>query len=510
MADVDDCRSVPIDGTDGAHVLEATLAFLRRYVVFRSEHQAIALALWVAHTHAADAADVTPYLAVTSPEKRSGKTRLLDVLELLVARAWRAVAPSEPVVYRKIEADAPTLLLDEVDTIFGRGRAAQQYEGLRALLNAGYRRGSKVPRCVGEGRKVTVQEFEVFCPKALAGIGDLPDTVADRSIPIRLSRRAPTEPVERFRYAAARAEANLIREAIEGWVDAVEDELRAARPVPLERLNDRAAEAWEPLIIIADAARGDWPRRARAAAIALSGDQPNEETLGVQLLHDVRTVLIEKEADRIASSDLASALGELEESPWGNWHGRSLDQRGLARLLRPFDVRSRQIRIGTSTVKGYTAEAFEDAFARYLAPINRNSETLQVTDESRRDAESAETTADLPGDGVSLNGAKHDGQPKQPVSATPMFRSPDRNGETPPVSPVVGANGNVAPQGADQACFGVSDRSAILARAEALGWPRVTLGAASMGGSEDAWALYISRAPERELARVVEVLHATG
>src|SRR5262249_47513705 len=155
--------------------------FLQRHVVLSSPAQAVIIALWVVHTWILDAFDCTPYLHVSSPEKRSGKTKLLDCLELLVSKPWRAISPSEAVLYRKIEMDQPTLLLDEVDTVFS-GNKDERKEPLRALLNAGFERKAKVPRCVGQGSNYHVQEFAVFCPKAFAGIGRLPDTISDRCI----------------------------------------------------------------------------------------------------------------------------------------------------------------------------------------------------------------------------------------------------------------------------------------------------------------------------------------
>jgi hypothetical protein len=168
-------------------------SLIRRYVVM-SEEQLLVVALWVVHTHSIQHCEQTPYLSITSPERRCGKSRLLEVLELLVARPWNTVIPSEAVLYRNIHHKQPTLLLDEIDTIFNP-RSADKYEGHRALLNAGHRRGSTVPRCVGTS--LTVQEFRVFCAKVLAGIGTLPDTIADRSVPIRLKRRQKDEQVER-------------------------------------------------------------------------------------------------------------------------------------------------------------------------------------------------------------------------------------------------------------------------------------------------------------------------
>src|SRR5690242_1567528 len=157
-------------------VLDDVISFISRYVVC-TEAQRTAIGLWVIHTHAIGAAEATPYLAVTSAEKQRGKSRLLDVIAQIVARPWHAIEPSDAVLFRKIEKDKPTLLLDETDAIFGPNTPSR--EPLRGLLNAGNRRGATVPRCVGEGSKIEVVDFEVFCAKAFAGIGRLPETIAD-------------------------------------------------------------------------------------------------------------------------------------------------------------------------------------------------------------------------------------------------------------------------------------------------------------------------------------------
>jgi hypothetical protein len=98
------------------NILAQLEAFLGRYIVFRSPAQATVIAVWIAHSHAIEATDFTPYLHISSPEKRCGKSRLLDLLVLLVRAAWAVVSPSEAVVYRKISSSCPTLLLDEADT----------------------------------------------------------------------------------------------------------------------------------------------------------------------------------------------------------------------------------------------------------------------------------------------------------------------------------------------------------------------------------------------------------
>jgi hypothetical protein len=351
--------------SEGEQLLDSLVSFLRRYVVM-SEPQALAVVLWIVHTHALDAAEQSPLLAITSAEKQSGKTRLLDVLELLVKEPWRVITPSEAVVFRKIDAKPPpTLLLDEVDAIFGP-KANSNMEGLRALLNAGNRPGTKVPRCVGPSQEL--KSFEVFCPKALAGIRDLPDTVADRAIPIRLKRRAPGEPVQRFRRRDADDAGHPLYESVRSWAEYHAPTLTEMRPSLPDELSDRAQDAWEPLFAIADEIGGYWPARARSSAIALSGvDAQDDESAGVRLLADVQAIFAAKGDDRISSATLAAELHELEESPWSEWYGKPITQHGIAKLLKHFEIRPRSVRLDDETTpKGYRLEQFEDAFARYL------------------------------------------------------------------------------------------------------------------------------------------------
>jgi hypothetical protein len=181
---------------DGAALLDDVMTFALRFVAMTT-HQATATALWTAHAHAIEAAEATPYLAITSAEKRSGKSRLLETLGLVVPRALATANVSPAALFRVIAEETPTLLIDESDAIFGGNK--ERGEELRGLLNAGHRRGAEVVRMVGMGSTMKAERFPVFCAKAIAGIGALPDTIANRSIAIRLKRRRAGEPVERFR-----------------------------------------------------------------------------------------------------------------------------------------------------------------------------------------------------------------------------------------------------------------------------------------------------------------------
>lgn len=306
-------RLVAREPVDAAELLDELVFLLVDYVAFPTLAPVEAVALWVLHTYIYQQFETSPYLAITSAERRSGKTRLLDVLELLVAKPWRVISPTEAVLYRKVERDAPTILFDETDTVFGP-KAGSNYEGIRALLNAGRRRGTKVPRCVGEGSKMALHEFEVYFPKALAGIGELPDTVADRSIPIRMRRRRPGERVERFRMRDVREATKELRAKLAQWGE--DAQLDRSTPFIPPELNDRAADSWEPLLAIGESAGERWAANAREAALALSGDEVAEEdSLGVRLLADCRAVFDSCGDDSLATDALIARLVEREEAP---------------------------------------------------------------------------------------------------------------------------------------------------------------------------------------------------
>jgi 5S rRNA maturation endonuclease (ribonuclease M5) len=196
-----------LEVVDGARLLDHVAAYIRRFVSL-SESQARVAATWTVHTYTFAAADSTPYLAITSAEKQSGKTRLLEVFKTLVETPWFTGRVTAAVLTRKIDAERPTLLLDESDAAFSGEK--EYAEALRCVLNTGHRSGGKASCCVGQGANISFKDFSTFCPKAIAGIGKLPDTVADRAIPIRLKRAAQDEKVERFRHRGESADPTLV------------------------------------------------------------------------------------------------------------------------------------------------------------------------------------------------------------------------------------------------------------------------------------------------------------
>lgn len=354
------------NAVDLADVLDRVHHYLARFIAYPSGHAAIAHVLWIAHTHCMDAWESTPRLAALSPEPGSGKTRLLEMTENLVPRPVEAVNVTPAYLFRKVadEAGRPTILFDEIDTVFGP--RAKDNEEIRGLLNAGHRQGAVAGRCVVRGKVVETEEIPAYCAVALAGLDDLPDTIRTRSIIIRMRRRAPSETVEPYRRRLHAGEGHELRDQLAARIADAEMALRAAMPVMPDCIVDRDADVWEPLIAIADHAGGDWPDLARVAAVTLVTDAKAETpSQGVKLLADLRTVF--GTAEQMTTEDILERLCAVDESPWGDLRGKPLDARGLAKHLGKYEVKPKTIRTMTQrTAKGYTRESLHDAWERYL------------------------------------------------------------------------------------------------------------------------------------------------
>jgi len=356
-----DFVEVPVQssGVALADVLQAILDLLRAAVVLPSREAYLTMALWVAHTWVFDAFRVSPYLFLNSPTPRCGKTRALEVLEMIVARPWRVVNPTEAVLFRKVEHDQPTLLLDEVDTYF-KG-TEERTSAVRAILNAGNAAGVTVPRC--ERNTNELREFRVFCPKAFAGIGRaLPATVLDRAIAITMQRASPEEQawVDAVDYEELEARATPIREALERWSLNPTTRARLREPVEVPRVLDaRARQLWRPLMALAREA--GVLEEAHRAALALSGSRDlDSEDVRTRLLAALREIFREKGGERLPTTQLLEALREREGEGWDD-----LTPERLARLLRAFDVRPRKWWDG-KTLRGYLLEDLLPVFRRYL------------------------------------------------------------------------------------------------------------------------------------------------
>jgi hypothetical protein len=355
---------VPVDQPDGAALLNQVEAFLARFVAYPSEHALVAHTLWAAHAHRMDAWESTPRIAFLSPEPGSGKSRALEVTELLVPRPVHAVNTTPAYLFRKVgdEAGAPTLLYDEIDTVFGP--RAKDNEDIRGMLNAGHRKGAVAGRCVVRGKVVETEELPAYCAVALAGLNDLPDTLASRSILVRMRRRAPDEHVEPFRLREHADDGHRLRDQLAEWMSGIPVGAYADMPAGVQ---DRDADVWEALLVIADQAGGEWPERARRGAVALVADsKAGVPSMGIQLLADLRTAFDQAGADSLTTESILEFLLGLDESPWDDLRGKSLNPRGLSRRLGSYGIKPKRIRIGANTFRGYEKVDLVDAWSRYL------------------------------------------------------------------------------------------------------------------------------------------------
>jgi len=380
------CRGTPLRAVDEAE------QFIQRYVVM-APGLPLVLALWSQATHLFECFDAFPYLAITSPTKRCGKTRTGELLELLCANPLATVSATPAVIFRSIAELKPTLTIDEAETLSSRSDRA---EALREILNAGNRTGRTVRRC--EAPSYKVREFSVYCPKVIILIGELPDTLADRCIPIQMKRHR-SEAIQRFRRKVAAIEAIPVRNQMAEWGAAHSREVvEWYDSHDLEFLRDREEEIWLPIFAVCAVALPHRLAELRTIAHRLSLLKADAEPTdhGLAVLANIREIFTKRQEGRISTSTLLSDLNDSAEWPWRDWaNGNGLNPRRLSRLLAPFGARSENLRFDDTVVKGYTRHSLEDAWERYLPPNalpSRYTATEAVNTVENSDSASATQT----------------------------------------------------------------------------------------------------------------------
>ena len=359
------------DTIDPTQLLTDIAATVRRFIVCDREI-AHAVALWAAMTWFIEVVQVAPLAVITAPEKRCGKSQLLFLLGRLSARAITTSSISPAALYRTIDAWCPTLLIDEADAFI------RDNEELRGLLNSGHTRESAyVIRTVGDS--FTPTKFNTWGAKALAGIGHVADTLMDRAVIFELRRKLPHEKVERIRYAE-QGLFDRLRSKLARFAEDYSDLVRQARPPLPHSLNDRAQDNWEPLLAIAMAAGNEWLQFGTTAALKLSGSESAAQTIGTELLADIREIF-GQDLDRITTAELIRLLCTDDEKPWATFNrGNAITPRQVAKRLKEYGILSHTIRIGIETAKGYTAHQFREVFSRYLpVPAELSVTTSQTS-----------------------------------------------------------------------------------------------------------------------------------
>lgn len=340
--------------------------------------------LWIAHTYFTNELNTSPRLALLSPEYGCGKSRSLELLQALCFKGEKLDYCTRSYLMRQIEVireefgKSPTLLVDEVDSVF-KTKSDETSESLRAFLNTGYRRGGSYGITEGEGKNRQPKKFQTFCPMALAGKGEvIPESVTTRSIEIRLQKRMSSQLIEDF-GSSVMIECEEMVEWLVNWSDLTAHSLETEN-VEVESISDRDREVWLPLYAVAQLAGHDWTDRFFQALflhqrVKKTSDIPRER----QLLGDCLTVFGERES--MKTEMLIEGLKVLPESEYaGMNYGRGISPKYLAKIVRPYEIQPTQIRFGESTFKGYYRSQFETAFKRYSEDTHAPStpETIET------------------------------------------------------------------------------------------------------------------------------------
>jgi hypothetical protein len=336
---------------------------LRDLIVLHGDAEYVATTLWIAHTYGIPAFDFSPRLAIWSPEKRCGKSLSLEIVGNLNPNSRMTSSITSAALFRSIAQDETRVaLIDESDTVFGKGTFSEKAEDLRSIINQGYKRGSVVSRC--DKNSLEVKDFLIFSPVALAGIGisAIPETIADRAVVIEMRRKLKNQKIREYESDEVEDVFGLVRDNLAKWVQNNFDELRKCRPVLPTELNSRARDIWKPLFKIAYMAGDEWINKAISASLALSDkrSEPDDISMNLRLLMDIRTIF---RGEKLSSKEIIASLLDLSESPW-RYLQSGFNENALAKMLRNYGISSKNF----GSIRGYTRTSFEDSWKRYLDP----------------------------------------------------------------------------------------------------------------------------------------------
>jgi hypothetical protein len=349
---------------DGEKLLQELKGFIGRYVILPAGGLD-AVAHWVLATWLVEIFSTSAYLLIQSQTRECGKTRLLEVLDLLVRKPFFSVAASEAAMFRILDTQEPTLIIDEAEALAGRSERA---DAVRTIINAAHRRGPGVPRCIGEDNEV--RHFKVFGFVAIAGIGRTWDTIEGRSITIEMERKSPSESVSRFRRKIADADAEILRRRMMRWSGDHTGQVAEAQPDLPDFLGDREQDVWEPLLCVACTLSPAAYLGLIESAKALLRPEDEDNAPQIQIIRDLKIIFGDK--DKMFSETLCEELAAMEGRKWPEYrNGKPITQNQLARLLKGFKrpdgitIKPIDIRIETQVKKGYNRAWFKRLFSIY-------------------------------------------------------------------------------------------------------------------------------------------------
>lgn len=372
------------ESVNGAEVLSDIKAFIKSYVILPKGAEDI-LPLWILHTYTIKAHWTTPYLLIWSPEPESGKSSLLTLLFYLCAKSYPVSSISASSVYRSIEKDKVTLLIDESDTFLDeRGE-------LVGILNSGHSRGTAfVSRTEKVGDKLDDKNYCTFGPKAIAAIGKpKKPALISRSINIAMKRKLSTETTRDFDSEEIETSEHVLelRQKAQRWaIDNLEGVRTRKKPEMPSEVFNRGKDNWKPLLAIADQIGGEWPGIARQAMVHLLPERDDRETKGTMLLRAIKKIFEDedtpiKEVEALHSQFIVNKLNAVEDGQWSGYrNGQGISKHQLSRYLKPYKIYSHQVRAGAENknLNGYDRVDFKESWAAY---VDSNSTTLQPSND---------------------------------------------------------------------------------------------------------------------------------
>lgn len=346
---------------DGEALLDHMVAEINKYLILPTG-AAETLALWCLCSYCIDNFRIFPKLFICSPIKRCGKTTVLEVVASFAQRSLTVSGISPAVIFRAIEHEQPTLLIDEADMHLKNASG-----DMTAILNSGHTRSSAhIMRC--KPKTLEPDKFSTWAPMVIAAIGTIQSTVMDRSITILLQRMMNSQKQSVTKLPHDLADQMLpIREKLLKWSQDNAGACMANVVEPPSIGNDRAQDNWRPMFTVAALISDKWLAKCDTAYRLLEATKDSSDPHDM-LLTDIHAILQSNSDKHITSEALIYALTVPSDSLWTEYSsGKPITPRGLAGLLKGFGIRPKTIRQGANpNNRGYEVADFDDAFKRYL------------------------------------------------------------------------------------------------------------------------------------------------
>lgn len=348
--------------------------FLSDYCHFTDAAIVRPLSLWIAGTYLYEAFDSFPYLVITAHVKRAGKTRLSELIGFTCSMPFNVAGATAASLFRIIQDNKPTIMWDEAETLSSEASTIT-----RAFLNVGYRKGQTIPRATGQD----VTQWPTYCPKVFVLIGDVYDTLRDRSIIVEMQRG---EPKTRFAYETAKADGEEIGQAIKCLVAENLEKIQSCySSMDIRFLTDRDSEIWRPIFALAQAIEPESiPELSRIAVDMATEKTANVKRYGYVNQEEQERIVEREEYAKRLLADMLKIVGndkaipsakcifrlrEIGIAPWRKYQGTGLDMTMLADLLGIYELRPKPCRIGENVFRGYTRKDILAAAKKYKVSI---------------------------------------------------------------------------------------------------------------------------------------------